>query len=107
MSKTWKNRERQVANYFGGAGRTPLSGINSKITAADIIHPFLAVEHKHRKKHSILNIWDKIKKVAQKEEKIPVVTISEHGRPGFWILCHSKDLLAIANQRTRGKNAAS
>ena len=31
--KAWKKRERDVANFFGGT-RTPLSGINGKITKA-------------------------------------------------------------------------
>ena len=95
---TWKDRERQTAKFFGGR-RTPLSGSNSGHTAADIIHDRLFVEHKHRAKHTLLTLFDADKKMAKKEEKIPVVTISEKGRRGFWILCHSSQLTEIANQR--------
>ena len=95
---TWKGRERQVAKYFGG-DRTPLSGNNSKHTGADVIHERLFVEHKHRKRHSILTLFEKVKRLALKENKLPVVSISESGRHGFWILVHSQDLLAVANQR--------
>ena len=35
--KAWKRREREVASYFNGI-RTPLSGGNSKVTKADVIH---------------------------------------------------------------------
>ena len=35
--KAWKRREREVARYFNGV-RTALSGINSKVTKADVIH---------------------------------------------------------------------
>ena len=96
---TWKDRERQVASFFG-CRRTPLSGMNSGHTSADIIHDKLFVEHKHRKKHTLLTLFDAVKKLATKEDdKIPVVTISEKGRHGFWILCHSSELTEIANQR--------
>ena len=99
---TWKARERQVANYFG-CRRTPLSGINSAHTSADIIHDYLFVEHKHKKRHALLSLFYKVKKLAMKENKIPVVTISEKGKHGFYILCHSDDLTAIANQRLETK----
>ena len=97
-TKTWKQRERDVAAYFG-CRRTPLSGMNSGHTSADIIHDTLFVECKHRKRHALLSLFDAVKKLATKENKTPVVTISEHGRHGFWIVCHSSDLTAIANQR--------
>ena len=35
--KAWKNRERLVSKFFGGV-RNALSGINSKVTHADVIH---------------------------------------------------------------------
>ena len=95
---TWKKRERQVAKFFG-TERVPLSGSNSKITGADIIHDKLFVEHKHRRRHTLLSLYDRVKAIAKKENKIPVVTISELGRSGFWVLVHSSDLTAVANQR--------
>ena len=47
--RTWKNRESLVAEFFNGT-RTPLSGGNSKVTRADVIHDELFVECKLKKK---------------------------------------------------------
>ncbi|WP_155322933.1 hypothetical protein [Desulfosarcina ovata] len=98
MSKTWKTRETAVARFFGAKGRTPLSGGNSGHTRSDTLHDELFIEHKHRVKHAVINLWDRIKPLARKEGKLPVVTLSVKGRPGFWLLCHSSDLTAIADQ---------
>lgn len=98
MSKTWKNIERKVAAFFG-TERTPLSGGNSKITRSDSLHDLLFVETKYRPTHSAVTLWRKTKEIADKENKIPVVCLVEKGKPGFWVVCHSKDLTAIANQR--------
>jgi hypothetical protein len=87
----WKKRERQVATYFGGE-RNALSGSNSKITSADVIHDKLYIEVKLRVKHSVVSLWDDTKVKATKEEKTPVVALCEKGRPGFWIMVHSDDL---------------
>jgi len=100
MDKVWKVKERMIAKYFGTV-RTPLSGFNSKHTGADIIHERLFVEHKHRKKHTLVSLWDSVKVLARKENKIPVVTVSQHGRKGFWLFIHSDDLTAVANQRLK------
>lgn len=92
--KFWKRREREVARYFGGE-RNPLSGRNSKHTAGDVIHDKLFVELKCRKKHSAVALWDKTKEFAQRENKTPVVCLSEKNRPGFWIVVHSDDLTKL------------
>jgi len=104
--KTWKARERQVAKFFG-TERNPLSGQNSKHTSSDTLHQTLYIEHKHRAAHTLLGTWRKAKDGALRESedrncpRVPVVTISEKGKPGFWVLCHSSDLLAVANQREK------
>jgi hypothetical protein len=98
--KLWKKHERRVAKYFG-VKRTPLSGSTSLHTSGDIVHDILYVEHKLRKRHAILSLFDKVKKLAIDEDKIPVVTISEPGRSGFFLLINSADLLAVANQRKK------
>lgn len=90
-TKTWKNRERQIAEFFG-TERTPLSGGNSKITRSDTLHPVLFVEQKHRKKHAVVGLWDDTKTLAAKEDKTPVITLTQHNRPGFWIVVHCDDL---------------
>ena len=98
---TWKQNERRICRYFG-LERVPLSGGNSGHTRADCYQPkekligpddnHLFIEIKLRQKHSAVTLWDKTKKLADKENKTPVVCLSEKGRPGFWILVHSDDL---------------
>ena len=92
--KAWKQRERDVANFFHGQ-RNPLSGRWGKHTAADIIHPTLFVEVKLRKKHTAVSLWDEVKALAEKEGKTPVVCLCEKNRAGFWILVHSEDFTKI------------
>tara|TARA_B100000745_G_scaffold98076_1_gene62445 strand:- start:16 stop:315 length:300 start_codon:yes stop_codon:yes gene_type:complete len=89
--KAWKRREREVARYFNGV-RTALSGINSKVTKADVIHDELFVECKLRAKHSVVSLWDDTSKLAKDEGKTPVIALCEKNRPGFWVMVHSSDL---------------
>ena len=89
--KAWKRREREVARYFNGT-RTALSGINSKVTKADVIHDELFVECKLRAKHSVVSLWDDTSKLAKDEGKTPVIALCEKNRPGFWVMVHSSDL---------------
>ena len=102
MKNTWKAIERRIASFFGSE-RTPLSGGNSKITRSDSLHDILFVETKYRVKHSAVTLWRGTKEMADVENKIPVVCLSEKGKQGFWIVCHSADLTAIANQRVIAK----
>jgi hypothetical protein len=95
----WKARERQAAKFFGSE-RNPLSGGMSKHTRSDSLHEILFIEHKHSIRHAIISVWKKAKSLAKKESKIPVVTLSVKGEDGFWVLVHSSDLVAVANQRT-------
>jgi hypothetical protein len=96
-TKTWKSREAQIAKSFG-TERTPLSGGNSKHTRSDTLHPRLFIEQKHRKRHSVVTLWDETNVLAAKEGKVPVVTLTEHGRPGFWVLVHCDDLKELAEE---------
>ena len=97
--KSWKAFERRVARFFGCQDRNPLSGTNSKHTASDTLHEELFIECKQRERYAAVRLWEESKKLALREGKIPVVAVSEKGRPGFWLLVHSSDLTAIANQR--------
>ena len=90
----WKQRERDVAEFFHGQ-RNPLSGRNSKHAAADVIHDRLFIECKLRKKHTVVSLWDEVKALAGKEGKTPVVVLCEKNRPGFWIMVHSEDFLKL------------
>lgn len=83
-----------MASFFNGQ-RNPLSGGNSKHTAAGVIHETLFIECKLRKKHTVITLWDETKALADKEGKTPVVVLCEKNRPGFWIMCHSQDLLKL------------
>ena len=96
--KTWKAVERRVASFFG-ARRNPLSGSNSGGTHSDSLHEQLFIETKFRVKHSAISLWKKTEDLAYKEGKIPVVALVEKGNRGFWLLLHSADLTAVANQR--------
>ena len=91
--KPWKRMERQVASFFGGK-RCPVLGTE---TSADVDHPTLYIECKKRKKHSVITLWDNTKRRAKAEgkDKTPVVCLSENGRPGFWIVVHSDDLIKL------------
>ncbi|HIA60659.1 MAG: hypothetical protein MK015_03655 [Alphaproteobacteria bacterium] len=89
--KAWKKRERDVAGYFNGI-RTSLSGGNSKVTRADVIHDSLFIECKLRAKHTVISLWDDTAKLAKLEGKTPVIALCEKNRPGFWIMVHSSDL---------------
>ncbi len=93
-NKAWKQRERDVADFFHGQ-RNPLSGRNSKHTAADVIHDRLFIECKLRGKHSAVSLWDEVKTLAEKEGKTPVVCLCEKNRPGFWILVKDEDFPKI------------
>lgn len=95
----WKAIERRVAAFFGASGRTPLSGGNSGHTRSDTLSDALFIEVKQRKRHAAVKLWDEVKALAKKENKIPVVALSVKNRPGFWVMVHSSDLLAVANQR--------
>ena len=104
-TNTWKNRERQIAKFFG-AERNPLSGQNSKHTGSDTLHPDLYIEQKHRKKHSVVTLHDETTRKAYKEGKIPVVTLTEKHKNGFYILVHSGDLLSVAEFRKTALRAS-
>ena len=96
--KLWKKFERRAARFFG-AERNPLSGGNARHSRSDSLHDTLYIECKYSKRHAIVNLWDKSKPLADKEKKIPVVVLGVRGRHGFWVMCHSDDLTAVANQR--------
>lgn len=91
---TWKQRERDVAEFFHGQ-RNPLSGKAGKHTSADIIHDKLYIEVKLRARHAVVTTWDKIKKQADKENKTPVLVLCTKNRPGFWLVIHNDDFLKI------------
>lgn len=94
-SKAWKALERRVSEFFGGSGRTPLSGINSKHTGADVIHPKLFIEVKQRACPAIWTLWEKTKAFAIKENKTPVVCVQKKNCSGFLVVVHCNDLTKL------------
>ena len=90
--KTWKAFERAVASYFGCRRTGPMQEKN----ANDINHPNIHCQCKYSKRHAIVGVWDAAKAVSK--GKIPIVAVKVKGRPGFWLLVHSGDLQAVANQ---------
>lgn len=94
--KTWKAFERRVAAYFA-TQRNALSGGNAKLTRSDTLHPALFIECKQRQQHSAVTLWDETKALADAEQKLPVVALSEKGRPGFWLVLHSDHLAQLAS----------
>ena len=90
MKKTWKAIERQICRYFG-CERTPLSGSTSRHTKADCLHPRLFIEVKYRQKMWIWELWEKTKKLAKEEKKIPVICLKQKSKKGFLLVIHSED----------------
>ena len=87
--KAWKKRERNVAKYFNGK-RNALSGGNSKITRADVIHPRLFIESKLRKVPSVVKLWEHTHEQANKENKIPAVPPCQSTRKRRWDVIQSE-----------------
>ncbi len=101
---TWKNWERKIGRYFG-SDRCPLSGSNSGAgTSSDTLHPRLYIEVKARKAHSAITLWRKVKELAAKEKKTPVVALCEKGKKGFWLMVHSDDLGVLLEEFKKAKN---
>ena len=93
----WKGRERVFAKFFG-AVRNPLSGINSKHTSGDFIHPILYGEYKHHQKMAVISLWKEVKAEARKEKKTPVLGLSQKGMKDFLVVCSYKDLKKVARE---------
>ena len=91
---TWKQMERDVAEFFHGK-RTPLSGGASGHTRADVIHDKLFIECKLRAKFAMWSLWENTKSLAAKEEKVPVICIREKHKKGFLIVVHSEDFMKL------------
>lgn len=87
MSKSWKALERRIASKFG-TFRTPLSGMSSRHTASDTMHPELYIEVKQSgaktakgaKQITIKKEWlDEMMVEGKKEGKIPFLAFQFKG----------------------------
>jgi len=48
-------------------------------------------------------LYDETKKLADAENKIPVIALCQKHRKGFWIVAHASDLEKIINARNNKK----
>ncbi len=72
--KAWKAFERRIAKSLG-TERTPLSGISSRHTSSDTLHPDLYVECKWRKRSLVHTLFTIVCKQAKVERKVPVMVM--------------------------------
>lgn len=92
--KAWKAFERRVATFFGST-RNSLSGMNSKVTASDSLHPELFIECKLRAKFAHHETLKEATSKAIKEDKIPIVVTQKKYDRGFCITVHEEYLFSL------------
>lgn len=89
MSKTWKGAETKAAKFWGASGRTPLSGMNSKHTGSDTLHPRVFIEVKdgmqalelYRSRDRAVEIFVDAEATAERENKRAVLVLHPKGLP--------------------------
>ena len=102
---SWKQHERNVAEFFG-TKRVPLSGSNSGHgTNSDSLHPKLYIECKLRNKISLWQLFAETKKKAKVENKIPVVAIKQKGEKGYLLVVRPEDLEKVAEIRKESSHS--
>lgn len=89
--KSWKKLEQKIAR-MRGTERTPLSGGSSRITRSDTLDPVFFIECKLRKNPSVWNLYEEVKKLAEKENKIPLLIVKKKGKRGELYIINSKYL---------------
>jgi hypothetical protein len=76
-----KRAERAVVERLGGKRTGVLGG-------EDVLHPHYSIEVKSREKHSIFKVLKQCEK-NNKDDKIPLIVMHEHGRQ------HDNDLVCV------------
>jgi hypothetical protein len=101
---TWKRRERNAARLFG-AERQVLSGSSGRRerSRSDSTHERLYIETKVRAKSPVHSLYEKTRKSARREHKIPVVILCAKGKPGALIVVHQNDLAVVAAELEAGR----
>lgn len=61
----------------------------------DILHSGAHINLVERKRFAVINLWKKTSELAKKESKLPVVSLSEKYRPGFWLVVRLDDLTEL------------
>jgi len=96
---TWKQGEARIAKLFNTT-RTPLSGICSRHTSSDTLHPNLYIEIKHRKELPLLvefrKEWEKCVENSKKESKTPLFVIIKKYSNEPLVLLKLKDIPVVA-----------
>ena len=59
----------------------------------------LKITKVEKKKHGVITLYDETKKLANAENKIPVIALCQKHRKGFWIVCHEDDLEDVIKAR--------
>lgn len=104
-TKTWKSKERSLADLFG-TKRRPLSGGNQNQGNArdDAQHPHLFIESKYSMRHAIWTLWRHCKNCCRKEmrfpKRVPVIGLYAKGEPDKCLLViHEDDLFRVTAAR--------
>lgn len=98
--KRWKAVERRVAKVFGTRRRRG-SGCDVETGSDDILHDSLHVEIKTSKRpYGVIKVYDHAAKKAKKENKTPVVIITESGSPRMFVVMplDKADMYEVMNE---------
>jgi len=93
---TWKRHERITAKLFN-TERNPLSGSAGKHTSSDTLHPDFYIECKYKSSGFTLikNYFMDVVEKAKKENKIPILSLKEGKKKGFYLVIRAQDLKKI------------
>ena len=64
----------------------------------------LKVDVIRKNKHGVITLYDETKKLADAENKIPVIALCQKNRKGFWIIVHEDDLDKVNDIRKKDNN---
>lgn len=100
--KAWKAVERRVAVFFSTV-RNSLSGGNSKLTRSDSLHQHFFIDCKHRQQFAHHKTLGEIAKIAEQEDKLPVLVTQQKYATGFVVSLRSEDVLTFCRKYLEGK----
>ena len=99
---SWKAVERKIAQKFGTT-RTPLSGGNGKVTRSDTLHDSLFIEIKHSKRPPGVLLFRKVKELARREGKIPILVYKHKGTPLEYVILDLDNLIKLLGSEFKPK----
>lgn len=104
---TANNAERRAADFHapGQGRRTPLSGSNSGHTHADCMYiPGMYIEAKLRASHTVWTLYSNVRRIAKKENLVPVVSLFKKYEKGFLDVIHSDYIDVYVQRMTENRN---